>query len=44
MQRMIGLLILADGGAGDKYWRERPKVGGKAELLKQKNFFWSGSF
>ncbi len=44
MQRMRGLLILADGGAGDKYWRERPKVGGKAELLKQKKFFWSESF
>ena len=44
MQRMIGLLILADGGAGDKYWRERPKVGGKAELLKKKKILWSESF
>ena len=41
---MIGLLILADGGAGDKYWRERPKVGGKAELLKKKKILWSESF
>lgn len=39
MQCMRELLILADGGAGDKYWRERPKVGGKAELLEKKKIF-----
>ena len=39
MQRMRELLILADRGAGDKYWRERPKVGRKAELLEKKKIF-----